>query len=131
MQTADTSNNTDYRSDQTFHWGDSVRCGQMGDGFLDMSCGRLNFRSILYSFLEMLDRFIHMRVLLSLFGMLESFFGMLLQGIGMFPFALRYGFLGMFQRLSLCVSAANARPLAKGRPTSAETAVTTNAVRCI
>ena len=72
----------------------------MGDRLLDMSCGSLNLRSILHPFLEMLNRFLHMRVLLSLLGMLESFFCVLFQGIGMLPFALLNSFFGMFQRLS-------------------------------
>ena len=82
----------------------------MGDCFLGMSCGRLNLRSMLHRFLEMLDPFTHMRVVLRLFGMLESFLGMLFQGIGMLPFALLDGCLGMCQRFSFMLISSKRPP---------------------
>ena len=92
----------------------------MGDRALGVLGGRLNFRSILHSFLEMLDPFIYMWVLLSLFGMLESLFGMLFQGIGMLQFALLYGFLGMLQSLGCMLVISKGPPsLKKGTARSA------------
>ena len=74
----------------------------MGDRNFSMMCGYVSVTGLamLNGFLEVLDPFIHMRVLLGCPGMLECFLSMLHQNIGMPLFAMRHGFLGMYQGFS-------------------------------
>jgi hypothetical protein len=71
----------------------------MGDCAFGMLCGHIGMTGLAMGngFLEMRDPFIHMRILPGRPCMLEGFLSMLHQGIGMPLFAMRYGFLGMFQ----------------------------------
>src|SRR5882762_4499986 len=61
-------------------------------------------------FVEMLDPFIHMRILRGRPGMLECFLSMLHQDIGMPLFAMRHGFLGMFQGFSRMLVSGKGEP---------------------
>ena len=69
----------------------------MGDRAFGMLCGHIGVTGLamLDGFLEMLDPFIHMRILRGRPGMLECFLSMLHQGIGMPLFAMRHGFVSM------------------------------------
>jgi hypothetical protein len=64
-----------------------------------MLCGHIGVTGLamLNGFLEMLDPFIHMRILRGRSGMLECFLSMVHQDIGMPLFTMRHSFLGMFQ----------------------------------
>jgi hypothetical protein len=62
---------------------------------------------------EMLDPFIHMRILPGCPGMLECFLSMLHQNIGMPLFAMRHSFLGMFQSFRRVLVSGKGEPAEK------------------
>src|SRR4029077_6289339 len=59
---------------------------------------------------EMLDPFIHMRILRSCPGMLKCLFSMLHQDIGVPLFSMRHSFLGMFQGFSRMLVSGKGEP---------------------
>src|ERR1700704_1036570 len=74
----------------------------MGDRTFSMMCGYVSVTGLamLNGFLEVLDPFIHMRILLGCPRMLQCFLSMVHQDVCMPLFAMRHGFLGMFQSFS-------------------------------
>jgi hypothetical protein len=87
----------------------------MGDRNFSMMCGYVSVTGLamLNGFLEVLDPFIHMRVLLGCPGMLECFLSMLHQDIGMPLFAMFHGFLGMFQGFTRMLVSSKGEPAEK------------------
>ena len=84
----------------------------MGDRAFGMLCGyiRVTGLAMLNGFLEMLDPFIHMRILPGRPRMLEGFLCMLHDGIGMPLFAMRHCFLGMLQGFSRMLVGSKGKP---------------------
>ena len=74
----------------------------MGDRAFSMLCGDISVAGLamLNGFLEVLDPFIHMRILPGRPRMLECLLSMLHQGVGMPLFTMCHGFLGMLQGFS-------------------------------
>jgi hypothetical protein len=92
---------------------DLLHFGQMGDRAFGMLCAHIGMTSLamLNAFLEMLDPFIQMRILPSRPGMVECLLTMLHERIGMSLFAMRHGFLGMFQSLSRMLVSRKGEPV--------------------
>jgi hypothetical protein len=78
---------------------DLLHFGQMGHCAFGMLCGYIGMTrlAVLNTFLEMLDRFIDVRILRGSPGVLECLLTMLHGSIGMALFAMCHSFLGMFQ----------------------------------
>src|SRR6267143_325047 len=84
----------------------------MGDRFFGMFGCHIGVTGLALGngFLEVLDPFIHMRILRSLLGMLECYLSMVHQDIGMPLFAMRHSFLGMFQGFSCMLVSGKGEP---------------------
>jgi hypothetical protein len=84
----------------------------MGDRAFGMLCGYIGVAGLAlgHGFFEVLDPFIHMRILPGRPRMLECFLSMLDQDIGVPLFAMRHGFLGMFQGFSRMLVSGKGEP---------------------
>jgi hypothetical protein len=84
----------------------------MGDRFFGMFGCHIGVTGLamLDGLLEMLDPFIHMRILPGRPGMLECFLSMVHQDIGMPLFAMRHSFLGMFQGFTHMLVSSKGKP---------------------
>jgi hypothetical protein len=84
----------------------------MGDRAFSVLCAYVGVAGLamLNGFLEMLDPFIHMRILPGRSGMLQGFLSMLHQSIGMPLFAMCHSFLGMFQGFSRMLVSRKGKP---------------------
>jgi hypothetical protein len=84
----------------------------MGHSAFSMLCAHIGVTGLamLNGFLEMLDPFIHMRILPGRPRMLECFLSVLHQGIGMALFAMRHSVLGMRQGFSRMLVSSKGEP---------------------
>jgi hypothetical protein len=84
----------------------------MGDRAFGMLCGDIGVTGLamLNRFLEVLDPFVHMRILPGCSGMLNRFLSMLDEDIGMPLFAMCHGFFGMFQGFSRVLVRCKSKP---------------------